>query len=247
MSWRRWLRGDAASHERTRGLPPSPNGAASFHLWWRLPTGEALAEVAATLEVVVAPSVPRLYFWALQASFADGGAAHTGLQWQPTRRAVNWGGYDASGRILSGSASALPSAVDDPNTRDFPWEPGRGYRFRISRAPGGWRSEVTDAATGEATAIRDLHAGGATLASPVVWSEVFAACDDPPVTVRWSDLEARTAGGRRVAPGAVTVSYQSFDDGGCDNTTVAVDGGGGLLQTTSAPREVPAGTVLALR
>ena len=154
MGWRRWLRGSGgvpaeARRERTRGLPPSPNGASSFHLWWRLPPpGEALTEVAATLEVVVAPTVPRLYFWALQASFADGGAAHTGLQWQPTRRAVNWGGYGPDGRILSGSASALASSVEDPNTRDCPWEPGRGYDFRIFRAPSGWLSEVTDLRTG---------------------------------------------------------------------------------------------------
>ena len=227
------------------GLPPSPNGASSFHLWWRLPTDEALAEVAAVLEVLVPPSVPRLYFWALQASFADGGAAHTGLQWQPTRRAVNWGGYGPDGRVLAGSASPLPSAVDDPNTRDFPWEPGRGYRFRIRRVPSGWRSEVTDAATGETTVVRDLYAGGAVLTNPVVWSEVFAACDDPAVAVRWSGLEARTAGGAHVAPEAVAVTYQPYEEGGCDNTTVGFDGVG-VVQTTRVPRRVPTGGVILL-
>src|SRR5207302_11288880 len=83
---------------RVRGAPPSANGASSFHLWWRFSQTELLDEVAAVLEVVVPPSVPQLYFWALQAGFHDGrrtvGAGHTGLQWLPTgapKAAVHWG------------------------------------------------------------------------------------------------------------------------------------------------------------
>ena len=56
---------------RVTGDPPSGNGASSFHLFWDLP-GE-FAAVSATVEVVIAPTVPRLYFWALQASFVEAG------------------------------------------------------------------------------------------------------------------------------------------------------------------------------
>jgi hypothetical protein len=46
-------------------------------------------------------------------------------------------------------------------------------------------------ATGQATVIRDLLVPATGLASPVVWAEVFAACDDPPTEARWSELQAR--------------------------------------------------------
>ena len=73
-----------ATRQRTSGEPTSRNGASSFHLIWDLPP-TPLLECSAVLEVVVPPQVPRLYFWALQASFASGsrfhGGAHIGLQW----------------------------------------------------------------------------------------------------------------------------------------------------------------------
>ncbi len=57
----------------------------SFHLYWELVS--PAREVAVTLEVLEPPSVDRLYFWALQASFLDAsgsqGAGHLGLQWNP--------------------------------------------------------------------------------------------------------------------------------------------------------------------
>ena len=44
-------------------------------------------EAEAVLEVLVAPSVAELSFWALQVGFVadgrDAGAAHLGLQWYP--------------------------------------------------------------------------------------------------------------------------------------------------------------------
>src|SRR5947209_2169378 len=81
---------------RTTGRPTSSNRASSFHLHWKMPTAEKFTEVSVTIEVLVPPAVPELYFWALQAGFSGGGAAHTGLQWFPEgsgRPAVNWGGY----------------------------------------------------------------------------------------------------------------------------------------------------------
>ena len=243
------------SGPRTSGAPTSANGASSFHLFWRLERTEPLVEVAAVLEVVVPPVVDRLYFWALQVSFLEGttyrGAAHLGLQWNrnhPGGGAVNWGGYAPGGGLLPGTASALPSVPDDPNTRDYPWEPARPYRLRVAKAPqrlGCWRGEVTDLRTGRASVVRDLEAGGDRLADPMVWSEVFARCDDPSVTVRWSGFEAVTASGDHVAPVALSVNYQARAEGGCDNTTVTPEPYG-VLQITNTRRSTPQGTVIAL-
>lgn len=218
--------------------------AFSMHLWWEL--GGEVREVAATLEVLVPPSVDRLYFWALQASFMKGGesvgAAHLGLQWNPRfpgHRAANWGGYDPGGAILAGSESPLPSTPGDPNTRDFPWEPGRAYRLRISPAPAaGWRGEITDQDTGAATALRDLYAGGTRLAHVVVWSELFCRCDDPTAVVRWSALEGSTAGGEPQAPKGLRVNSH-----GCPNTNVYRDGRG-IVQATATERTTPQGALI---
>ena len=235
------------SGERRRGLPPSANGASSFHLrWGGLPP--RLVAVSVVLEVEAAPAVPRLYFWALQTGFPGGGAGHVGLQWHPGHpgsTAVNWGGYDAAGHVLDGTTSALPSATANPHTRDFTWEPGRPYRLAVTRGGRGWRATVTDVGTGEATDVRELLAPEGHLRDPMVWSEVFARCDDPPVAVRWSGLEAVTQAGDVVRPDRVTVSYQRHADGGCDNTNVTVDGDA-VVQVTNTSRAAGHGTVLAL-
>jgi hypothetical protein len=191
--------------------------------------------VEATLEVLVAPQVPALSFWALQASFTHrgraGGAGHLGLQWHPDHpgsTAVNWGGYDASGQELSGSAATLPSALHNPNTRDLTWSAGVAYRLAIRRVDDGvWQGSVTDLGSGTTTVVRDLWAAGTGLSAPVVWSEVFARCDDPPSVVRWHDLQVVDEAGRSTACDRVRVSYQSRADGGCITTDVAVDGVGG--------------------
>ncbi len=222
--------------------------------------------VEATLEVRVAPQVPALSFWALQASFTDrgrdGGAGHLGLQWHPDHpgsTAVNWGGYDATGRELDGSAATLPSALHNPNTRDLAWSAGVAYRLRIRRAgpdevppgegPGGrtaWRGEVTDLESGRTTVVRDLWAAGTALRAPVVWAEVFARCDDPPSVVRWHDLALVDEAGGRLPVDRVRVSYQSRVDGGCVTTDVSVDDIG-FVQTTGTSRHTPAGAVMGLR
>lgn len=244
---------------KVRGEPGSANGASSFHLRWLMADDEPLAEVSVVLTVVEPPAVDRLYFWALQVSFmgpsGEAGGAHIGLQWNrshPGSAAVNWGGYAAGGRILAGSTSTLPSRPNDPNTRDYPWTPARPYRLRVFAVPGqpgAWRGEVTDLVTGEATVIRDLQAGGDRLAHPLVWSEVFARCEHPSVTVRWSDFEAHTADGAMRRPRGVAVNYQARVAGGCENTTSRLDADDELavLQITNAGRLVPQGTVLALR
>jgi hypothetical protein len=210
---------------------------------WEVPTEEELVEASACLEVPVLPSPPRLYFWALQVTFADGAGAHLGLQWAadpPGRlRHVNWGGYGGSGAELSGGPSSLPSSFANPNTRDYDWQPGHPYRLRISRDAGGWSGWVGD------TLVRSLAAPGETLHSPMVWSEVFADCDDPAVSVRWSNLEVITRSGRRVPIDSVSTSYQRRHDGGCDNTSSESDGTA-FVQTTNTVRRTPAGGSLRI-
>jgi len=201
-----------------------------------------------TVEVLTPPVVDHLYFWALQVAFPGAGAAHLGLQWNhrhPGFGAANWGGYAADGSLLAGTESPLPSTPDDPNTRDYPWESERAYRLRVHRVDeGAWRGEVTDLTTGDATTVRDLMVAASFLGDPMVWSEVFARCDDPSVTVRWSDSEVVTDRGDRFAPTALAVNYQSYADGGCANTTSVPDDRGGVLQVTNAERHTPQSATL---
>jgi hypothetical protein len=189
------------------------------------------------------PVVDHLYFWALQVAFPGAGAAHLGLQWNhrhPGFGAVNWGGYAGDGSLLVGTESPLPSTPADPNTRDYAWVPERAYRLGVRRAgEGTWRGEVIDLTTGNTTAVRDLIAGAPFLGDPMVWSEVFARCDDPSVTVRWSDFEVVSDRGDRFTPTALAVNYQSHADGGCANTTSVPDDQGGVLQITSTERLTP--------
>jgi hypothetical protein len=256
---------------REAGPPGSTNGASSFHVMWELASAtreSRLVEVSALLEILVPPRVSALYFWALQVDFlSEGrlrGGAHTGLQWNrryPGNKAVNWGGYaspEDGGTILPGSASTLPGFTDDPHTLAYPWQPDRPYRLRVFRPPdrpGAWRAEVTDEAAGQTSVIRDLYvdaereAGndprGHYLARPLVWSEVFADCDAPSVTVRWSELEVVDEAGSRSRPDRVRVNYQAALDGGCGNTTTAVDGQG-ILQVTNTLRTAPQDAVLVV-
>jgi hypothetical protein len=221
--------------------------------------------VRAVLEVLAVPEVPALVFWALQASFEragrHGGAGHLGLQWYPAHpasTAVNWGGYDASGVELTGSASALPSATGNVNTRDFAWSPGVGYELRIARASSStnpsssttgltaWRGSITDTRDASVVVVRDLFAAGDTLAAPVVWSEVFAGCDEPGGIVRWSDLELVDEGGNEARVTRVAVNYQALADGGCATTDVSVDDRGGAVQATHTARRTRQGQLLEL-
>ncbi len=242
---------------RVSGPPRSSNGASSMHLRWAF-AGNArprFREVSVVFTVVDPPTVPALYFWALQASFGAGGrsvgAAHMGLQHHPRypgSGAVNWGGYRHGGGELEGSASMLPSTLGNVNTSDYRWRTGAAYRYHIAPAPDrGWRATITDLERGEATVIRDLWSPEHTdeLSDIVVWSEVFADCDAPSVRVEWSQPEGVTADGTRISPVAMTTSFQSHHDGGCANTTAVVVEGG-IAQITSTGRTVAAGTPLPL-
>jgi hypothetical protein len=233
---------------------------------------QRLLEVSAVLEVLVPPRVEALYFWALQVDFADGrgiwGGGHTGLQWNrryPGGTAVNWGGYESpelGGRVLSGTLSSLAGFPDDPNTLSFSWQTSRAYRLHVYPSPdlvGAWRAEVVDLVSAARHVIRDLvpprgrgsdpgsgaGTGAAYLARPVVWSEVFADCDAPSATVRWSGLRAVAEDGAVLRPRTVRVNYQAAAQGGCPNTTAATDGRG-VLQITGVQRSTPQGSALTV-
>ena len=256
--------GLGSSKQRTTGRPPSGNGASSFHLTWDVPPAP-LVEASVTFEVLEPPTVSKLYFWALQVSFMNGpsrtGGAHFGLQHNPAYPeacGVNWGGYHDGAGELDGSVSDLPSAPNNINTRDYRWYANRQYRHRIYRSPDrGWRGSITDLTTGEVTVVRDLWIEADSLTNPMVWSEVFADCDDPSVLVRWTDLEAITATGEVLRPDAVRLNYQTYENGGCANTDtstevssdVATDAGAGergFLQRTNTERLHRTGTRLSL-
>lgn len=244
---------------RTTGPPTSSNGASSMHLIWPAPSA-AVHQVSVEVEVAGAPQADHLYFWALQTGFARSGGAslgagHVGLQWHPSypgNGAINWGGYRTGGGELSGSALAVPSALNNVNTGNYGWSPGRRYRITVGPwiAPEGdgdgeWPAAVTDLASGERLEIRRLFAGGPELVNISMWSEVFAHCDDPSVTVRWSAPTWVFADGTLGWPSRMRVNYQSWADGGCDNTNCAVTDGA-FTQTTNADRVTPLGTELRL-
>lgn len=239
---------------RDRGTPPSGNGASSFHLVWKGVPRRAVA-VRATLEIIEPPRTDDLYFFALQTTFMAGsrphGGGHVGLQWNrrhPGNTAVNWGGYhDASrgGGVLPGTLSPLPSRPDDPNTRDFGWHPETRYRITISPggAKGWWRGRIEELDTATAIDIREIEGGGDHLATPMVWSEVFAPCDAPPVAVRWSAFEAAQTPSGWEPVRTVRVNYQTYGAGGCTNTD-SLEIEGTIVQRTNVPRLVQQGSEL---
>ena len=218
-------------------------GASSFHLWWQgLGGGSPIVAASVTLEVLQAPVVAELWFWALQATFHDGvrsaGVAHLGLQWNsrhPGSTAVNFGGYRDSAdteSVLGGSPSALPSGPDDPNTRDFAWVEGSAYELRISRGSVGWVGAVRSPSDGTEHVVRELFVGGDRLVDLVVWTEMFAGCRAPETIVRWSAPTVVRADGTTSRPITVT---PSFPPDGCPNTDVRSTDDG-LYQFTGRAR-----------
>jgi hypothetical protein len=79
----------------------------------------------------------------------------------------------------------------------------------------------------------------------MVWAEVFAECDAPSVSVRWSDFQATDDDGAVLRAEEVAVNYQAAAEGGCPNTSVALDGTG-VVQITNTARLVEQGSVLVL-
>jgi len=223
-----------------RGYPRSANGASSMHLFWDFdaPRGARVVEVRATLEVFEPPSVPELWFWALQASFGPGGGAHLGLQWHPAypgSTAANFGGYEHGGGELHGGPLSRPSALGNPNTCDYAWEPGRPYVLSIARA-GDAATQWVGSIDGEPLRVLECDDRGEGLVGPIVWTECFARCDAPAATVRWSAFEVVTDAGDVAPVMSARVNYQSVADGGCDTGRVDALGDGVWLQTTGVAR-----------
>ncbi len=108
-----------------------------------------------------------------------------------------------------------------------------------------WRATVTDLGSGEETVVRDLFAAGDRLTDVMVWSEVFAPCDAPPVTVRWWDFAVVDDAGRRVGVDSVRVNYQTLRDGGCVTSDSSVEDGK-FVQRSGITRATATGMQLRL-
>ena len=193
-----------------------PGLVAAPQFWELPPAGGPIVAASARLIVEAAPPVDELYFWALQASFTDGSGRRarrrppgpavarrrTRAPAPPTGAATR-----PAAAILPGSESALPSA----------------HRQRQHPRPGGSRACPTalddragapaaglGRARSTAPSCARLAAGGDRLDGLMVWSEVFARCDDPPVAVRWSGFAATVADRRGpLARRPCAVNYQA--------------------------------------
>jgi hypothetical protein len=240
-----------ASGTRTTGQPTSPNGASSIHLLY---PATVAVELAATITVTSLATPPAIVFWALELDLIDStgnsvALPHIGIQYHPqypNSRAVNWGGYNVNtGAELNGTASTLPSALNNPNTRNYDWQTNRGYRLRVwTPTPGTWRGEITDTVTTVTTVIRDLSAPGATqLRGAVAFTEAFNTCQTS-VAARWTNLQFKLANSTFSTPTTAVANYQSYADGGCTNTNNATSGGG-IVQTTGVTRTTAQGATLS--
>jgi Concanavalin A-like lectin/glucanases superfamily len=237
--------------------PTGLTSASSFYLTWTGeqdnpddPTDRTLyTQASAKLTIPATPSVEELYFWALQLSFYDAtqtlvAAAHTGLQWAPgypSSKAVNWGGYLAlDDSELTGTVSDLPSELANDNTRDYAWETGTEYTFRVYYIGDDfWRATVND------TIIRDLEVPGAThIANPIFFSEIFAACDDPTHMVKWRDPYLYDVDDVDYYFPQASRSFQIVD--GCDNTD-SYSSSGYFEMHTNVVRDLLADTDINLR
>lgn len=242
--------------ERTSGLPTSANGASSFHLGWRGVDGP-WAGAAVEFQLRDWPRTDRLVFWALQVSFVESstgrvtGGGHLGLQWHPQypgRTAACWGGYHVGGGELSGGPLAFPSALGNPNTCNFSFSPGVRYRFVIEPHPDGWAGRI-QTHTGSTT-LRVLFGGGDAITAPMMWTECFAACDDPSISAAWFRPQTMAFDGSIRDIDRVAVNYQTVADGGCSttNSRLVRDPSGvvGIEQATNVARVTAQGAELAL-
>ncbi len=249
---------------------PSWRGRSATHLWWYVENQAPVVRAEVTLEILEPPVANFIYFWAMQLNFTNGsvtgGGGHIGLQWHPyypEQTAVNWGGYCShDGSILRGSDSVLPGSTGDVNTRDYPWRPNTKYRMSVYRAPDSapthqelhwpkaepiycWRGEITDLSTRERVVVRDLYSSGSMISGPAVWSEIFAKCDSPRASVRWSDFRCYTETGQRAPIRQLGVTHGVGPDGGCNDSDVVWDGQGAVM-STNTKRTTPEGALIQL-
>jgi len=166
--------------------------------------------------------------------------------------AVNWGGYDCDRRHPAGNGVVLAVHAPRPNTRDFAWEPGARYRLTIgpappaSRARAGGRPGSRVSTPARTCWCATSCATGDHLRSPVVWSELFTRCDDPPIEVRWSEPSALGLDGEPVPVDRGRVTYQAYEAGGCTNTTVEPDEVG-IVQRSGCERRTAHDTLVGWR
>lgn len=227
-----------------------PEGiASSFHASWDTLTQFA-HEVHVDLTVMNEPTVNDLYFWALQCSFYDAsdnfiGGGHTGLQWNedhPNNNAVNWGGYDDMSVELSGTTSSFPSTPGNVNTRDYDWDEGATYSFRIWISAEG---EISASVNGDL--IRTLYCPGAVkLGGFTMWSEVFAQCSDPSAAVKWTNMRILDESDVEQLEEQFSVNYQAEVDDGCLNTNT-YEYNRSIRQQTNTTRITPQDAVLVLQ
>lgn len=227
-----------------------PEGiASSFHCAWDTVT-EFAKEVHVDFTCMVEPTVDDLYFWALQCSFYDAsdnelGGAHTGLQWNsshPENNAVNWGGYDNLSVELPGSVSQFPSTPDNDNTRDYLWNVGQTYHLRIWVSDPG---EISASIDGEL--IRTLICDDTVkLGSYTMWSEIFAQCSDPSVTVKWENMRIINMSDDEVLETEFFINYQAEENDGCLNTNT-YEYNESIRQQTNTTRITPQDAILVLQ
>lgn len=235
---------------RTTGLPPT--GLSTQYLIW---PATVAAELEITIEVTTLGSEPnQAYFLAVPDIIDSNGASLAqppfGLHWNlqfPNGRAIYWGGVlKATGAVLNGTTSTLPSSINSDSHRNYTWQNNRIYRYRIwSPTPGTWRGDITDTVTNSTSTVRDLSVPGSTqLRGAILAFQSYNTCQTP-IAARWKTLRFKLANGTFSTPTTVTVDYQTFLDGGCTNTN-AVNDSGGVLVSTATTRTTPIGTTLTV-
>ena len=193
-----------SKRSHTSGEPGFPQRGILLPPVLGLPT-QPLLECSAVLEVVVPPSVPRLYFWALQASFSDGTPTPRRC---PPRIAVEHQvpavgrrptGADTprTGRCCRGPSPRCPSTRKDPNTRDYPWIAGHRYRLqdrpqrRDQRRHGRLAGNDHPHRVGRrGQGARSPHQGASTWSGRWCGRRCSPGASIPTTVVRWSDLRA---------------------------------------------------------
>lgn len=235
-----------------------PEGiASSFHATWNTDFGDEdglVISASVDLTVLVEPQVDDLYFWALQCSFYDDegtlyGGAHTGLQWNsshPDNKAVNWGGYDTDQVELSGSESEFPSTPGNDNTRDYEWTVGETYTFVIELENIGIATVATATVNGELIRGLFLPPEVNRIGDLIMWSEVFAQCSDPSVTVKWTNMTVTDVNEVEYEETEFKLNYQAEENNGCLNTNT-FEYNRSIRQQTNTTRTNPQDAILTLQ